>query len=433
MKQNSTTVQPLICTEATIEQLKHAIENKIPITGIISGVTHPGAHLDETAGDLVLRKTPQGNYYFPGYTDSSLTLISERKLKELNFLGEQGFYIALQRGYLLFGIGGGIFDEHQDRRGNRRSCLQKIVEYLNLNEKKSDRSVYGNILRYINAEDRNGAIVKKIAPADKDSANFKEILENFGEISSQLKKGMLAYADDLEAQSKLIGATQFLIMAEIDHQKKFLEGTEQLKAATISYIPLDFLPKKEKKRVAVLIQTKEKYAPFISKNAVIKLNNQPDKTIDLFIYVNGKHQVQMIPNPKSKEELKIVEVVKLLRVRVAEQLDLPIPTWKELCADQDPNELVFFHQEGNAIYNGSNTQRDTRGINGNKGLHIDEISKIIQVGLDETYFASDFAKKCNAGICSRNRCPLYSTGFQRCHDIRKLSKEATPKTVEAMV
>ena len=51
--------RPIVCTEATIEELKYAIANRMPIAGITRVVTHHGAHLDEIFTMYIMMRTPE--------------------------------------------------------------------------------------------------------------------------------------------------------------------------------------------------------------------------------------------------------------------------------------------------------------------------------------------------------------------------------------
>lgn len=402
----------LICTEASIEELKYAIQNRIPIHGLKGGITHPSPHLDEVASDLILKETPEGEYLFPGYKETPLCLQTERQLLQNDLLGELGFYRALQNGYLIFGTGGGTFDEHKDRFNKRTSCFQKIVRYLDLTNDKFGKNYYANIINYIRIEDRNGALVKLLPVENSkvvlngdyrvDGKRICDALSRFGEISSVLKKGMIAHEDNLHMQGQLVIAIQILLSGEIAHQKLYLE--EKKRSAKVSY-------QKIGEANVALIEDATKFSAG-------NLRNSGGQKVDIIVSINEKKQLALFREKKgivTPEQMR--EVSKILKVLAARKFNEPVPDWNQLSQDSDPNHLLFFHAEAGSIYNGSNTQYDTPGIMQKGLVSLNDLKNALEWGVGSEYHPS-FAENCKKGSCARSKCPMYVFGLNRCHDVR---------------
>src|SRR6266403_5771664 len=141
--------QTIDCTQASIEELRHAFAKRLPIAGITCFLYHHGPHGDEITSGFVITTTPEGEYSFPGTKNASIGFTTNTSLRNNGFLGDEGFFKALQKGYLLLGIGGGPFDEHRNR-ANRQSCSNLVRMYIDLYKNSENREIYGPLLRYIN-------------------------------------------------------------------------------------------------------------------------------------------------------------------------------------------------------------------------------------------------------------------------------------------
>jgi hypothetical protein len=336
---------------ASIDELIYAFENKIPITNMLGDATHRSPHIDEISCISAFRETSQGQKMFPN-CGTEILLATEIEFEKRGYDGQDGFFKALKDGYRMLGTCGGAFDEHYMDPKTRRSSFQLVYDYLELGKDALTKIQFQAMLNYINQEDRRGALLKKINLAENDHAskNCLNVLNAFGEIPGLLKDGMLAHQFDSESQIELINAMLVLLKGKLTNQAKYAAGYHQLCESTFRFVSLDFLPpvfdkkQQELKRNAVIIMSNEKTTAYISKHAHQYFRNQhPDKHIDIFIYINGQNQVQIMPAPGTDPKVVMIqELVPIMRANIAQLMEETIPQWNDLRTEHDPLRLLFF-------------------------------------------------------------------------------------------
>ena len=402
--------RPIVCTEATIEELKYAIANRMPIAGITRVVTHHGAHLDEIFTMYIMMRTPEGEKCFPGVND--VTFMTQEELYP--FLGEDGFYLALSNGYFLFGTGQGPFDEHADRV-KRISASQMMADYVGLKSTKLGARIYSTFLNYVNYEDRNGDKL-----LDNCEPKYATIIRP-ALIAGNIKKGWRLVDAHKKKPSNLIAEVLGFIENEIGAQQLFAEAIEEYKGIQKKTIPLYFLPDHgTRKPVLLIIESDNDTMVSAAKHV---FSTDQTMKMEVLLKINSKGQFYISP----MNGTKLTEVIKGLRVLLARKRKSKVPRWPELDADGSLEgiEEIFYHKDADTILNGSLTQYDVPGLIGDE-LTKEEVIKCIVDGLDMGYFASEHRKTCVQGICaakdSRVRCAMHPIGYQRCHNVRKNEK-----------
>jgi hypothetical protein len=428
--------QAISCGDASIEDLKAIFYRDCPlyemqtvIAGIHTIATHYEPHNDEIASSYLLQKTPQGEFLFPGIKNASVGPISATKLREHGFYGEEGFFKALQKGILLIGIGHGPLDEHGDL-DKKISCTQLIVELLDLYANKEDRVIYGNLIKYINFEDRNGDDTVSFLNKTRDSSGgqrlTKEEAEGLiylksGNLAQNLKKGFeVAIGNDV-LQTEIFKMAYMFYDNEIQQAKIFQKASKEYAESVKAKVDLKIPGAKGD---FVLLHMKSDNI-LMGKVVRSKWREGGSKTLGVLFIEKSNGQFALLPNRVHITATNMREVVKVLRQTIAlnreeaaESIDF-CDLGKNQVIESVPE--IHFDENTGIISNGSKTDPDVPGLLG-KSISPQEVIRAIRIGLDTEYFPSDFAKNCIKGICAKSRCPIYQFSQNRCHEIRKNQK-----------
>jgi hypothetical protein len=423
----TTQIKAINCKTAPFSELKKAFLTGQPIEGIDALVSHHGAHNDEIFGGFALQTTLQGKTLFPGIEKATFGAVSTTFLRNNNWLGEAGFFKAMQQGNLLLGVGGGLLDEHSDR-DRHISCTERVVKLLDLKRTAYDRKVYGNLIRYINHEDgygdnimtlvNNMPLSRKLEKEESDTVLKLQI----GCFAQNLKKGFEAAGEDTEAQVAVFAMAYQFYHNEISQSKLYVEAESKYDAIRKTAIEI---VTSDKRNQSFLLEF-ESDIPCIHKVAQSKWKSRQDAKLAVLFLHKKNGQFVLMPNNRSLNVDDMREVVKIIRQTVARNAcqDNPID-FESLGYTGIIDRVVEIHfdEATGIISNGSKVDPDVSGLLG-KYLSVEEVINAIQTGLDTDYFPKKYAAGCAQGTCAERRCPLYHFGLKRCIDAR--SKNNTP-------
>lgn len=412
----------LNCQEASIEQIKHAFANGLPITGFDIFATHPGPHADEIGAYTFATATPEGMHRFPGLINAEVHVYSEKDLHRFKYHGEEGFYRAAKDGILIGGTGRGLFDEHDDR-DRKLSCAHIMYRYLGLGKTKEDAMLYQGILNYIDHEDGTGSLARqlKMDSGDADQRKILGILRSFGEIAEFIKKGMKAYATQPGMQAIVFKAASVMFKADIDNQKGFVTGKKQFENAKCTFVEMPNLAKQGSRVPEIcVIETLEQHAPYLLGAAIHRLSSDQRHNIAVYVFgsANGHFIVQ--PSTSWKKQLNMQDTWTMLATKVLKKRNNKVPPTHVFIHQDDiiGAEGLHFHRDAKAIMNGGNSQPDADGICG-KELTIEEIVTAVMVGIDPNQYYTPLAATCAKGTCSASTgggCPMFGYHLPRCID-----------------
>ncbi len=406
------------CKTASISELKRAFFNHQPIAGIEQRASHYGPHNDELCAMFIIAETPEGRHLFPGIEDSSIGYLTPTMLRMGDYEGIHGFFKAMKLGILLFGVGGGCFDEHGDR-DNDQSCVNLVKNHIDLFRSPYNRKVYGGLIRYANYEDNNGdniiQALNRENPEYKLTSNEIEVVTilQTGMFAQNLKKGFESANTDFEYQQVILGAFQFY-RNETHQAKLFIDGERAYGDLSKEQIP--FCLDGEEMQLLVI----KSDHPVMNKVVHSRWrSNRKEKLGVLFIH-KSNGQFVIIPNRSIAKE-KMVEVVKILRQKVVlnDSDNLPPIAFRDLDDREILNDVpeIHFSQLTGTISNGSKVDADVPGLI-NNALNIQDVIDAIIIGLENQCFPKKFIENCKKGICAKGVCPFYNFGLERCHNIR---------------
>lgn len=409
-------LKPLNCKTATIADLKKAFYMHLPISGIEQRVSHYGPHNDELLPMFLFSETHEGKKLFPGIEDTGIGYITPTKLLKSNLLGEDGFFKAMQLGYLLFGIGGGPFDEHSNRE-DRESCVNLVVNHLDLFKNHYNRKVYGSLVMFVNFEDQNGdnliQILNKANPEHRlttPETNALRLL-NTGESAQNLKKGFESAENTEEYSQVAMGEFQFF-KNHVNQAKLFVDGEKAYENA-----PKNFIPLKIDGKEMILLDIYCDH-PLINKICHQKWPANKPEGLAVLMIRRSNGQFALMPNRNLGAE-KMVEVVKILRQKVNFYRGSEPIKFRDLGAEEILPIIpeIHFATATGTICNGSKVDADVPGLIGEE-LSVQDVIDAVVIGLEQDLFPSRFSSKCQKGECMKGACPFYNFSLFRCHDIR---------------
>lgn len=414
-ERTETDLKPLLCTQATPEQLKKQFYAHGPILGIKVLITHFGLHLDEVKGLVLVTETTEGKKHYPDIVAHELSLgfMTDLEIKSGGYHGEEGFFKAMAKGWLIIGTGNGPFDEHGNNRD--KSCARIIAEYLGIVKGTQTAALFQRILNYTDYEDKNGNNFRELFKDPSMASTFDAAL-----IANNMKQGVYAAQGDKEKLACVVEGVIRFIKNEIDAQKlTLIEGREAYRNARKQNYPLP-LPKLDGRQLVAHVVYADH--PGVSACAKITMKTHQFERIGVLIILNSKGQMYMCP----MNGVELTEVVKILRVKIAQKRNMRVE-WKELAKAEsiESSPELYVHKNPTTgkivnVFNGSSTQYDVPGLFGTV-LNETDLLFALRKGLDSTY-AKDFESGCKAGICAAKangaRCPLYHFGLQRCYNVR---------------
>lgn len=337
--------------EARKELVRNFNEKKA-IVGVHTILTHPSYHLDEFGAYYLLSKTPEGVRQFPGIENAGIGSITETQLREKGYCGFYGFIKALEAGYLIIGIGNGPFDEHQNRE-TKVSCTELIKRYLDLYKDKDNRTVYGELIKFINHEDNNGDnLIKnlnKVNPRKLERAEIDTLNNlNVGMIAQSIKKGW-ELVETKEDEQRLVNRTIWFIHDEVCHSKKFLQVQKELSSTTKEIIKL-------KDEIGMIIVNNDHSMIARAVNSIATLPGGLKRGLTFIVKSNG----QFFLSPSKELKMFMSDIASTLKIR-----------------SRTKNNEIYLDENTGNIMNGSKTDPEVSGLI-NNGLTVKIIIEVIQ-------------------------------------------------------
>jgi hypothetical protein len=412
-------------TEEQNELIKK-FNSKQPINGVRAILTHPSCHLDEFGSIYLLQHTGQGRRIFPGIENTGVGFQTETYLRENGYLGFKGFIKALEAGYIIIGMGGGPFDEHVDRTKNI-SSIELVKRYLDLYASKESRSIYGQLINFINFEDNNGdnliENLNRANPSRKlEKCESDALLNlNLGMLAQNIKKGWET-AETSDDQFRLCSMVTQFIKNEIDHRKSFLAACTEYRIAERNIVDLS-----DNYAMVVMESDHSQMVRAVRQQSIVT----GGKKLGITFVHKSNGQFILYPHNGFKDQM--TEVIKILRQKIAFKRNQKGLGFDKIGENGSLWEIpeLYIDENMKIIMNGSKTDPDVSGLIG-QDLSVDEIIQAVTLGLDEAQFDRKFAHHCKENVCSKkidpeNKCSLFCFGLNRCKKIiENYTKEKRP-------
>ena len=399
-------------------KLIRLFNNRQPITGVeFKGIlTHPSCHLDEFGAIFILQNTIEGQKLFPGIEKVGIGFQTETYLRNNGFIGFKGFIKALEMGYLIIGMGGGPFDEHSNR-SEKISCLELIKRHIDLFASKESRSIYGQLINFINHEDNNGdnliENLNRVNSRKLEKVESDMLLKiNLGMLAQNIKKGWEA-AETPTDQNQLCSMVMCFFKNETEQRKFFLKAVTEYKEAA-------------EKQICVL---PDNHAMVIVKSdnplmvRAVRQQTMLPGGKKLGVTFVHKSNGQFVIYPSNGFTDKMIEVVKILRQKIAFYRNGKGIGFDKLGQTGTLWEIpeLYIDENMKIIMNGSKTDPDVPGLIG-QDLSVDDIIEAVILGLDESRFDKKLADKCKSNVCSKNidpdiTCKLFCYNLARCKKV----------------
>ncbi|HVO28889.1 MAG TPA: hypothetical protein VMT81_02835 [Candidatus Paceibacterota bacterium] len=343
-------------------------------------VTHRRPHFDEFVAIWLLVKF--GEFVFGGISQALVEFWEEDRLAKSPKEYEQ-------EGVILVGIGGGRFDEHGKQNAERKMnmCAATLVaKELGLDEDDALKPLI------------NFATRRDLKAAISDGARFElpEMVKTMYRVNT--------------AEMKVWQWTFDAIQAIYDDATVFYERASQ-----------DF----EKARAYSIQNSRGKVPVVVGTSDVENFSKYARSAhgsragIVIQINTTGNLQIQTA----SRYRLDMSDTIRALRVEELKLKRYPPPDnwqrfWDELAREENIPGCPewYYHHEGQMILNGSLT-KDAPPTS----LPIQQIEKLVQIGIDHRAFAPSRQEVCRTGRCTSsddNRCPWHSWGLPRCRTLR---------------
>lgn len=436
-----------------------AINQRIPLVGIHTIGTHPSPHVDEKAAVVALKETPQGRKLFPGIENALIAVITQTKLAEMRGTGFSGFIRALKAGVLLIGVGGSMFDEHQNRE-ERVSCLKLVVDYLGIMADKKMRTVFYDLLQWINFEDNNGdnllsAVVKanKTAIATAKGCNVEEVTAEEatlpkevtgilrtmqpGMIAGVLKKGYETIDQTDDTQFLNVWNTGYnMIYFQVKQGLMFLDACDEYDTMKETIMANAVPISKDGTQRMLIVESDN---PLMAKAVRRKNPDSGTKKVGILLIakktgkaVPGKPELvgrhfAIMPSPEFKDSMS--DILKMLQQDIYKGCTQKFMNFKAIGKYGTTEEVpeLYFDENQKIIMNGSKTDPDVGGLLDVEVQVKDIVHAVTTVTLKR--FESYHAKKCTAGHCSKTGdnkfCSLFASCLTMCKQV-----QATTKPVE---
>jgi hypothetical protein len=407
----------------TAEMLRKQFCNKGLITNVKGFITHCGQHIEEFASMVAILHSDEGKRRFSFVKEGYSINYPDSALPE-RYMGFNGFFDALEDGYILIGTGNGPYDEHGKRaRTDKKSSASAVAYDLGITENKDSMFLFSRILKYVDYEDTHGH-------------NFRELLKDpamadmfgFGMLASSIKTGNFV-ANSMNDNSRLVdnaNAAIVMLRNEIDGQRLMIQARDEYRTLKneeklfTELLPVPQVTINERQRDLVL------HIVHTDSEAVVKQAKRVFSTaaerLGVLVSINSKGQFYICP----MNGINLEEVVKILRVKIA-QKRRQNTEWKLLknegALESSPELYVHKNDDGQivGVMNGSLTSQHVPGLIG-KVLSESDLLFAIRTGLNQNYFAAEHKNACLGGTCpakaSQAKCSFYHFGLQRCHDTR---------------
>jgi len=343
--------------------------------------THEKPHLDEIVAIWLLKKF--GEKKFPGISKAKITYWDTGGETPDNRPAEE----YEKKGTVLIGIGGGRFDEHPNNGNPRKEgeCTATLV--AKVLQIENDPSLEKILAFTLNND-------LKAAAHPFDLAYITKLMHQ-------------QYPDN---PGKVITWVIAGLEVKYQEQYQFFNDTKKEfdKLAVIEKIPG---PSKRVLTLVSITTDNEQMNKFARSNFGCNA--------DIIIQKNSSGNVQIFSNQK-KGKLTFYDVVQMIRLTEQKAKGKIITSdWKNLAAEGkvEGAEEWYYFEKGQMLLNGSHTARNIPATK----LTMEEIKKIVKIGVNPIAFEPSRTNKCQKIICNstrNNECPWYKFGLHRCRKIR---------------
>ena len=445
---------------ASEEKIIWAWNNNVPLTGIHTIGTHPSPHMDEKAAMVALCETAKGRRLFPDIENAKVAVVTQTALSKMKGVGFAGFIRALRSGILLLGVGNGPLDEHQNR-AEKISCLELVIRHLDLFAEKNMRTVFYDILKWINYEDNNGdnllsAAIKAntaaqvrmkgslelVAPEEiKLCRELTEVLQTMqpGMVASIIKKGYETIDQTNDAAFMNVFMTGYNMIAfPVRQGLKFLEANEEYDTMKET-IKANAVPISADGKYRLLIVESDN--PLMAKAVRRKNPDSNDKKVGILLIAKktgkpatdnpelvGRH-FALMPSPEFKDSMS--DILKVLQQTIYKNCEGKFMNFDKIGKYGYTEEIpeLYFDENQRIIMNGSKTDPDVEGL-----LDVElDIETIVDAVTTVTLkqFEPYHAKKCAKGHCSKTGdgkfCALFASCLSHCKAVQATTKPAQPQ------
>jgi hypothetical protein len=354
-------------------------------------VTHRGEHLDEIVAIYLLRK--EGADLFPGIEKAKIQYCANG-----GFLPEGKTEEDLEKeGILYIGVGKGRFDDH-DLDGNLKEgkCSALLVaEFLGID----DDPIYEELLDYTLRNDRKGA------GHTFDLAHLLKVAhEQYPDNPEKIYKWV---TDGINFH--IVQRTKFCIVTKNNYEELLRQ-----KKIRFYYFPCSDIAK-------IKVMVVESDDTQIAKYCRSKKGG----CADIVVQVQPSGNIQIFSN-KRKIKLEVMDdIVQMIRLAEQKASKKVVNTdWNKLAAEGQVDGCLnwYYHRSCRMMLNGSLSHPDTPPTK----IPLNDLLKIIRIGVDLNCFDSKRQSQCKKGICTSTKdspCPFYNAGLHRCRVIRYYMKK----------
>ncbi len=335
---------------------------------------HAGPHPDETFGMWQVKNF--GNDHFPGAMTATIVCGFDTQGRS----GDDW----LKEGVLLFGIGGGMFDEHSTTRKNRKEgeCVASLVaQYLGI----AGEPWMKQVLSYVVDDDLNGS------PSGFDIGAISKLIHQM-------------YPDDPDLAMEW---TMTALAAKMKEQLSFWKEARTDFSTKSTIYP--FIGPKGAPMQLALVRSDN---PQVGKFGRSKVGGNCNVVIQL----TSSGNVQIF----TANGLTLYDAVAALRYELQSAKGKMLTTdWDELALEGkvEGAEEIYFQERGQMLLNGSLTAKNVEPLT--KWLAIERIVELVILGVSPSTFHPDRASNCKQWKCTSteaNPCPWYGYGLRRCTD-----------------
>ena len=346
---------------------------------IHTAVTHPESHVDEIWGVTMAKKW--GEKFFPGIGKAKIEFdgTGGRTFEGIN--GDS----FLKDGFLLFGIGGGMFDEHPGvgYEGKKGECTSTLVaRYLGIENDPALRQ----IMEFV----RNSDLKANCHPFDLASV-------------TKAMYGQYSPEEVFDCMSKCL-------LAKYYQQVVFCEAEELVNNAPFVMVPGPY--GEMIKIVTVQTDNREFHKAARRKGSAVVIQQNLSGNVQIFT--------------DKRLELDIRDICQMVRLEEQQvRDDVKTTDWKELARPGTVAgaDMWYFQEEAKNLYNGTTSHPDVEATR----IPLSTIKEIVNIGMNPRAFEPSRQKDCLNDVCNstlRNPCPWFPRGLRRCRTIRYNQKKS---------
>ena len=361
----------------------------------------PPLHPDEHFVNWARKRFPQAEEKYPGIATAKVAYLGTGgQLPDGKTATD---YEA--EGVLLFGVGRGKFDEHPGREERKRGDCTASLFAKDIGI--ADYPAVADVLDYIIGDDLHGNEVspKLLQPLEKGPRGIiirtLQRLKGW-DFSNQLKIKHRRYQDSPEY---VMDWSEDWLDDQYWDASQWVEAEKEFEAkAQVEQLEIG---RGEQLKMAVVVSDHELMS--------VVARHQGAAVVVQF-HDSGHFQIY-----SNKNRVDLRDVIRILRLySYRAKGELPATMHPQVLEQEGrlPGvEELWYHEAGQAIFNGSLTAPDVPPT----VLSRDKILEVVRFALHREAFDPDRSQHCLKGVCvhdDRNICPLFNLGLLRCREIR---------------